>query len=106
MYKRFNSQFIFLARLKLSAFQMLRRNQTNNLDESIKRSQDLNRIIAIGAFIVVLLALALCAWGGEPEAKTPIAIPSSLEVPAQSLIHRLLNIDLSEHCTSNLTIFL
>jgi hypothetical protein len=69
---------------------MLRRNQTNNLDESIKRSQDLNRIIAIGAFIVVLLALALCAWAGEPEAKTPIVIPSSLEVPAQSLIHGLL----------------
>ena len=77
---------------------MLRRNQNNNLDESIKRSQDLNRIIAIGAFIVVLLASALCAWAGEPEAKTPIVIPPPpLEVPAQSLIHGLLNIDLSDH---------
>jgi hypothetical protein len=86
---------------------MQHRHQLNEQPPTIWRRYDLNKIVVIGAIVVVVLALALCAWAGESDVKNPISTPPPLETPPQSLIHGLINIELSDHYMTprGLTIF-
>jgi hypothetical protein len=63
--------------------------------QRLTRPFDPNKMVVIGAIAVVSLALALCAWAGEPELKNPA--PPPLETPPPSLIHGLINIEVSDH---------
>jgi hypothetical protein len=63
---------------------MQHRNQPNEQRPTVLRPYDLNKIVIIGGIVVLILAMALCAWAGEPDVKNTISTPPSLETPPQS----------------------